>query len=538
KFTLPDKKRQKDFYVGIIARITPIKGHLHFIKAMAKVYREVPQLKIFIVGDAPRSKEIYKDQVRVLTKRLGLWHCTEFLGVQRDVPAILEQLDVLVLATTTQEAFGRVIIEAQAAGVPVVATKVGGVIDIIEEDKTGLLVPPADPQSMASAVVRILKNKELARNLAENAYKKVKEKYTIDLMVKKTVDVYQEAKENFKILIIKFSSLGDIILSTAALKAIKEKFGQSHKITFLVSKEYRDVLLNCPYIDELLVCDFKNKEKGLRGLYRLGSFLRKKNFDMIIDLQNNRRSHILSFLTLAMERYGYNNKKFGFLLNKSVKDDRVFLNPLEHQFRILKLLGIELSDPKLELWPRKEDRQYVNELLKSEWISSSQKIVGINISASQRWMTKNWPLDYVARLCEDLASRDIRLVITGTQNDIRRAEELMNLTKKVKPINACGKTTVNQLACLIKKCSVYITADSAPLHIAVSQDVPLVALFGPTDPLRHMPVAGNFVLIRKDLPCSPCYKSKCKKHKCMESIKPQEVSEAIDRLLNPNNLMI
>ncbi|MGE5197678.1 MAG: GT4 family glycosyltransferase PelF, partial [Deltaproteobacteria bacterium] len=203
-YTAPDTKRKEDFNVGIIGRITPIKGHLHFIKAMAKLAKIVPRLKIWIVGDAPASKAAYKDELHILVKRLGLWNSTVFLGTQRDVPGILAKLDLLVMPTVTQEAFGRVIIEAQAAGVPVVATRVGGAIDIIEDGKTGLLVPAADPESIAEAAVKIFKDKGLSRNLAEAAYKKVKEKYNLGLMVENTVAVYNDALNNFRILIVKF----------------------------------------------------------------------------------------------------------------------------------------------------------------------------------------------------------------------------------------------------------------------------------------------------------------------------------------------
>ncbi|MFH1888710.1 MAG: lipopolysaccharide heptosyltransferase II [Candidatus Omnitrophota bacterium] len=531
KYISPEEKRKDEFNVGIVGRITPIKGHPHFIKAMAYVARSVPRLKVWIVGDAPGSKEAYKEHVQVLVKRLGLWHCTQFLGNQRDIPGILAHLDLLVLATTTHEAFGRVIVEAQACGVPVVATRVGGVVDIIDDQKTGLLVPSADPASIADAAIKIFRDPQLGRKLAENAYKKVKEKYNLELMARSTLDVYKEALSNFKILIIKFSSLGDIILSTAAIRAIMEKFRRNHKINFLVSEESRDLLLNCPYIDELLVCDFKNRDKGVRGLLRLAATLRKNDFDIVIDLQNNRKSHILSFLSLALKRYGYDNKKFGFLLNRRIKDERPLINPVEHQFRILKMLGIEQKDAMLELWPSPQDEKYVDDFLKSEWLSDNQVLIGINISASSKWPTKNWPLHHIARLSEELARREFRVLITGTEKDINAANALTSKLKNIKIINACGKTTVNQLACLIKRCSVFISPDSAPLHVAVSQKVPFVALFGATESGRHLPKAKECVVLKKGLDCAPCYRSRCKTIECMESIKPEEVLEAIYKLL-------
>ncbi|MDD5155237.1 MAG: lipopolysaccharide heptosyltransferase II [Candidatus Omnitrophica bacterium] len=531
KYIRPDQKRKEDFNVGIIGRITPIKGHLYFIKAMAKVAKSVARLKIWIVGDAPVSKSSYKEELQVLVKRLGLWNYTQFLGTQRDIPAVLSNLDLLVMATTTQEAFGRVIVEAQACGVPVVATKVGGVVDVIDDGKTGLLVPAADPESMAEAILKVYKDKELSAGFAEAAYKKVQEEYNVELMVKNTLKVYEDALSSFKVLVIKLSSIGDVILSSAALRAIRDKFRGNGKITFLAGHESKNLLMNCPYIDELLVCDLKNKDRGIPGLLRLGRRLRKDNFDIVIDLQNNRNSHILSWLSFALDRYGYDNRKFGFLLNHRIKDERPKMDPVRHQFRVLKMLGIEPADPHLELWPSDSDREYIDEFFKSQWLSASQRLIGINLSSSSKWVSKNWPKQHVLKLCESLNNRDMRLVITGTQADSGMAQALLSKVKNIKPINACGKTTLNELACLIARCSVYISTDSAPLHIAAAMHVPFVALFGPTDPGRHMPYAKECVLIKKDLPCAPCYKPGCSRNRCMESITPQEVLDAVDKLL-------
>jgi lipopolysaccharide heptosyltransferase II len=532
KYLSPDTKSKEEFNVGIIARITPLKGHMHFIKAMAKAARVIPNLKIWIVGDAPASKGAYKEQLAIIIKRLGLESCTQFLGATRDIPEVMSSLDLLVLATTTHEAFGRVIIEAQASGVPVVATRVGGVIDIIEDEKTGLLVPPADHNSMADAVIRIYKDKNLACRLAQEAYEKVKQEYSVELMVKRTIGVYQEALSNFKILLIKLSSLGDIILSSAAIRAIRSKYGpQSYKISLLVEEDSRDVVLRCPYIDELLVCDLKNKDKGFFGLLKVARNLRKNNFDIVVDFQNNRKSHLLAYFSKAPNRYGYGNTKFGLLLNQRIKDEKPAMDPVTHQFRILKMMGIELKESRLELWPANDDAYYIHDFLASQWLGPNQKLVGINISASARWLTKNWPIRHMARLCAELNRKDIRAVITGTDKDLKAAEELCDMAGDIKLINACGKTTINQLACLIKSCGAYVSPDSASLHIAAAMGVPFVALFGPTDPRRHLPPFEDCVVVKKDLDCSLCYKSKCKDNKCMEMITAQEVMEAIDRLL-------
>ena len=531
-FVSPEKKKGAHFNVGMIGRITPLKGHNVFFKAMAKVARAVPQLKIWIVGEAPDSRQAYKDQLQILVKRLGLEQATQFLGTQRDIPGILNNLDVLVLATTTHEAFGRVIIEAQAAGVPVVATRVGGVVDIIEDGYNGLLVPPSDPAGMAEAVTRIYQDADLGVRLAHHAYAKVKKKYNLNSMVDSTLEAYQDARKNKKILIIKLSSLGDIVLSTAAVKAVREHFPAECAISFLVGEESKEVLLRCPYIDELLVCDLKDRYKGLPGLLRLGALLRKKGFDIVIDFQNNRKSHLLAGLSCAPDRYGF-DRKFGGFLNHRIKDGTSPMAPVAHQFQILKMLGIELKNPRLELWLDQEDEVYVNQLLSDQWLSAAQKIIGLNVNASSRWLTKSWPLAHMIKFCGALAHRDMRIVLTGTQGDFDKAHALTEALKEAKLINACGKTTVNQLACLIKHCSAYVSTDSAPLHIAASVNVPYVAIFGSTDPRRHLPPGDRFVVIKKELACSPCYKARCKTIKCMQLISPEEVLAAVESLLKP-----
>ena len=194
KFNLPREPKTdiKTFTVIMIGRITPLKGHPYFIKAMAQAIGQMPAIRVKIVGDAPAKKQVYKDELISLTKSLGVFDQVEFMGNRHDIPQLLSQADCLVLSTITQEAFGRVIIEAQAAGVPVVATNVGGVSEIIEHEKTGLLVLPKDIGAMSDAVLRILNNPKLGADLAVEAKKKVVARYTLAQMAEATLAVYKE----------------------------------------------------------------------------------------------------------------------------------------------------------------------------------------------------------------------------------------------------------------------------------------------------------------------------------------------------------
>lgn len=533
KFTDPKEKRKgAGFTIGMISRITPIKGHIYFIKALSLVSRIVPKLKVLIIGEPSPGKEGYKQELELLVRRLGLSQSVEFTGWKENVHEVLSRLDLLVLPTVTQEAFGRVIIEAQASGVPVVATKVGGIVDLIEDGVNGLLVQPQDVRLLQEAILKIAKDPEFARTLALNGRKSVEENFSLDKMAERTIELYKEALSSLNILVIKISALGDVILSIPSLRAIRSKFPEAI-IKVLVGLESRQVFKGCPYINEVITCDLKGRDRSLKGLWRLGSVLRNSDFDMVIDLQNNYKSHILAFLSLAPLRFGYNNGKLSFLLNKKIEATKEAIDPVSHQFRTLNLVGIRLDDKRLELWPQKEEREWADDFIKSNWVDlKKQPLVGINPKASQRWLSKSWPLENVASLCDELARRfNTRVLITGTKEDMGAGERLKNLTKS-KPIIAIGKTDLLQLAALIRRCKVFVTTDSATMHIASSVKTPFIALFGPTEPGRHVPVSSGSTVIKHDIECSPCYKPKCSKdYRCMKDITVDEVIDAVKKFL-------
>jgi len=528
KFNLPRqvKADKKSFNVIMIGRMTPLKGHPYFLKAMARLIHRLPSVKVQIVGDAPAKKQAYKDELLLLTKRLGIETQVEFMGNRSDIPELLSKADCLVLSTITHEAFGRVIIEAQAAGVPVVATRVGGVLEVIEHEKTGLLVLPKDFEAMADAVLRILNNPEFSAALVTEAKKKIEAKYTLAHMAEATIAVYKELMHSTKILIIKLTAVGDVVLSSAAFKAIRNKFPSAH-IYCLTSPQAGPIVEHCPYINEVMISDAQ--ARNLKDLWQMSGQLRRCHFDKVIDLQNNRFSHLLSFLTWAKESYGYNNGKFGFLLSRKIKNNIRNIPPVEHQFRILKMLGID-HDPltRLELHPSPKDEAYVQELLDSEWLSTGQIFVGLNISASAKWPTKNWPLEQMAKLCDILGQKNIRVVLTGEDKDKALSRSLV-ARARAKPASLVGKTSILQLAALIKHCQAYISPDSAPLHIAAGMQVPLIALFGPTDARRHMPPSEKQFVLYKPMKCAPCYSSVCKikTHACMKDISPEEVAKKV-----------
>lgn len=530
-YRCPGDKEKNPFTIGVISRMSPIKGHSYFIQAISRVSREIPNLKVLIAGGVAKGKEKYKKDLELMVRRLGLTETIKFLGPREDIPEILSGLNLLVLSPVEQEAFGRVVIEAQAAGVPVIATSVGGIVDIVKDGQTGFLCSPRDPKSLAEKIIKLFKNENLQNKVAENARRSVEEKFSLDKMAASTVELYEETLRTKRILVIKLSAVGDVILSIPSLRAIRDKFKEA-EIKVIVGMKAKDILKNCPYIDGIIVYDYKNRDKGLKGFIKKGSLLRKMNFDISIDLQNNRRSRLLAATSLIPVRLGYDNRKFSVFLSRKVKPPKESLDPVSHQARLLGALRIPMENKALGLWPSESDEEWADKFLEDAWVNRGQPLIGVNPGASIRWATKRWPVENFAKLCDMLAGRlGARILLTGAKEDTEIGKNIAGLCKS-RPIIAIGKSTLMQLTSLIKRCNVFVTSDSAPMHMAAATDVSFVAIFGPTDPNRHLPPCKRCVVIRKELKCSPCYSPRCIIGlKCMKKITVEEVFKAAEQLL-------
>ncbi len=511
--------------IGIVGRITPIKGHIHLLRALPELVKKFPDLLLLVAGGAPVDRRHHLEELEAYVANNGLRNNVRFLGNIVDVPEVMKKLDVLIMPSTGEEGFGRVICEAGAVGVPVVATAVGGVTEIIETEKSGLLIEAGDSKSLADAVCRLLDSPELSEKCAANLRKRVEQDFSLDRMTQKTLNVYNEIIREKRILVIKLAAFGDVVLAIPSLRALRRKFPGA-QIDVLTMKPYRELLQKCPYINNL----FHLKSKKFRHVLPVLRKLRNRGYDISVDLQNNRISHFIAFAAGIPERLGY-IKKWGFFLNKGIFDNVTGLAPVDHQYRVLKPLGAEKPDARPELWLSRHHREYAEELITRNWVGKGQLLIGLQARGSGRWRTKAWPDENYARLADALAKQvNARVVFTGTRADWPAVEEIAAKTS-CRPINACGLTSPMQLAALIEKCGVFVTTDSAPLHLAAAVKTPFVALFGPTDPKRHLPSAEKFALIWKGLPCSPCYSTRCYHRSCMKEITVDEVYAAIMNLL-------
>ena len=186
-----------EFVVGMVAIFAPWKGHRVFLEAARRVRAQAPEARFLIVGD-----DIYdtsghgqgRAQLEALAANLGLQEAARFTGfIAEDIAGAYAALDVLVHASTAPEPFGRTIIEAMAAGVPVVAARGGGVAEIVSDGENGLLTPPGDAVALADSLLRLQADAGLRRHLAEAGLKRVRDRFSEAAVSAAMAKVYAEA---------------------------------------------------------------------------------------------------------------------------------------------------------------------------------------------------------------------------------------------------------------------------------------------------------------------------------------------------------
>ena len=186
--------KPEDRVVGMVAKLWEGKGHKYLLEAAATIIKKNPNVKFMIVGDG-----YLQDYLVDYVKNLGISDYVIFTGFREDIPQITSIFDIACLPSLF-EGMGRVLLEAQVLGKPVVATRVGGIVEIVKDNETGILVDPADYQSLAEAIIRLLSDEALLKKLGEAAKQYISEKFSAARMVDNIDKVYSELGEKKGIL--------------------------------------------------------------------------------------------------------------------------------------------------------------------------------------------------------------------------------------------------------------------------------------------------------------------------------------------------
>lgn len=305
-----------------------------------------------------------------------------------------------------------------------------------------------------------------------------------------------------------------------------------------------DIFRERPDINEIILYD--DQFNNVIGKFKLAGLLRSKGFDIAILLQNAFDAALITWLSRIPERIGYATDMRGFLLTKAIpiretltgykKKHQVYyyLNLLKEAF------NIETQDIEPLIYLADEEVHKARNRINSSFLTSDSSIVGINPSAiygfAKRWLPEKFA-ELIKRIINELNGR---VILFGSKSEVGITNDIFNKsTARYPPIvtnyllNMAGKTTLRELIALISECDAFVTNDSGPMHIASALHIPVIAIFGSTDPLATAPLGEGHKVIRKDIQCSPCLKRKCPEghFRCMTEISVEDVFTALKEIL-------
>ncbi|HOW34929.1 MAG TPA: glycosyltransferase family 9 protein [Candidatus Omnitrophota bacterium] len=339
------------------------------------------------------------------------------------------------------------------------------------------------------------------------------------------------------ILIVRTDRIGDVILTTPAILALREA-NLGAKISILVTPQTLDIVDGNPCLDEIFIDDRKGIHRGFWGFLKLVCMLRKKKFDLAVVLHTKKRTNLLCFLSGIPSRIGYKNNKFGFLLTKGIPDQRPegLKHEAEYCLDVLRHIGInvQLDTLKLDMPLKEEANAWVENIFSDNFISSSEKVIAVHPGAS--CISKRWPAQRFAEVINSLGAPPFKVILVGAPDNQQIAQQVLSGIK-IPIIDLTGQTSVAQLASLFKRCRLLISNDSGPVHLAVAVGTPVISIFGRNQkglsPTRWRPLGKKDIALHKEVGCEICLAHDCRlDFKCLQAVSVSEVVAAAKSLLS------
>ena len=340
-----------------------------------------------------------------------------------------------------------------------------------------------------------------------------------------------------RILIRATNWVGDAILALPALRGVRTKFPQAH-IAILARPYVADLYTDQHVADELVRYDWRGIHAGFRGRERLASELRAKKIDTALLLQNAFDAAWIAWRARIVERIGYNRDGRGLLLTRRIPVPRRDEIPAHEKFYYLELLRRagwidtlpETPEIKLEV-PERKGQQAQATLLENGARADCFRIaVGAGASYGS---AKCWPpRRFAETLNLFLKQTDGEVILFGTAAESQVSAAIGEQLVR-RPIDMTGKTSIAELPALLSRCQMFVGNDSGAMHVAAAVGLPIVAIFGPTDPEGTAPVTPRCTIVQRRPYCSPCFLRKCPTdHRCMTAVTESMVEEAMRERMN------
>jgi heptosyltransferase II len=339
-----------------------------------------------------------------------------------------------------------------------------------------------------------------------------------------------------KILVRAPNWVGDAVMAIPALDAIRRAYATA-EIAILARPAVADLYRGQPFANKMLDYENSGRHNGWWGREKLIGELRRETFDLAVLLQNAFEAAWLAWRARIPERVGYARDGRGPLLTKPIRV------PQEGEI------------------PGHESHYYLELIRRAGWIETRGEVAPIRLTVTApaceaakalllragvregAWRcaiapgasygaAKCWPPERFAVLADRLISEcGADVILFGTPNEKEMAARICS-SMQCRPISLVGQTSMRNLAALFSSCSIFIGNDSGAVHVAAAAGLPVIGIFGSTDPEGTSPVTSQFTLIREAVSCSPCFLRSCPvDHRCMERIGVDTVFEAAQRLL-------
>lgn len=359
----------------------------------------------------------------------------------------------------------------------------------------------------------------------------------------KAEDSATDQREIKKILVLCLPGIGDTLLFTPALRALRKRFPHAQIWALVMFKGSQEVLEKNPHVDEVLLWEFL-KEGAFRS-FKFLLDLRRRHFDIsIMAYPANRIEYsLVHLLAGARRRYGhrYHHRdlsSLNVLHGHTIREDEQRHN-VEENLALLRLLGVKADrQNSLELYLSEEDRVFAR-----HWVAQYQleraRLIGFHAGTAEfkNQAKRRWAKEKFAQLGDALTEElGGQVLIFGGPDEQELKENISSRMSRSGLV--VSNTTMRQTAALIERCALFVSNDSALMHTAAAMKVPCVVIFGPTNPKWVYPYGTRYRIVRRDLPCSPCFYYSARPltcargdFACVEGVGVSQVLETAKRLL-------
>lgn len=295
-----------------------------------------------------------------------------------------------------------------------------------------------------------------------------------------------------KILVINLAFIGDVIVSFPSLQVLQREFPGA-SIDLLVTPGTADIAAANPYVKEIIQYDKQGVHSGIFDFWVLIKDLKARQYDMVLCTNFAIRGAAIAWLLGSKYRVGYNIRGARFLLTHAASPDRTrTLHETKNRLEQLKAIGIEADDVALLYTPDPSAAGETEEFLTKCGLQENAYVV---ICPAGRLETKRWETGRTAGLIDWICTRyGYKAVLVGGAKDEKTINDIAGKCGS-NPIRAAGTLNLRQLPHLLKKARLMISVDTGPMHMAAALGVPLLALFGPTDPAIWGPLSQNSVVL-------------------------------------------